>query len=117
MTTEEAIQVHLDWKRTFAVHVAERRRLDDALMKLIQCEDECALGKWIVSAELAGRHARVEFFALKSQHSSFHRQMMRVAAALEAESYTAAEQLIAPGMMFDKVSAKLTDAIVGIGKL
>jgi hypothetical protein len=117
MTVDQAIAIHMQWKETFALHVRLEERLGEILLERIRHEDQCALGRWIASADMVKWSTRVEFFELKIQHTNFHRQMLKVATALGEDSFGEAATLIAAGSAFEKVSARLTKAIRGMGQI
>lgn len=108
---DDAIKAHGDWKLKLRAAIRERTSMD---AETLSCNDACALGKWLHGA------ARTQYGTLKAytdcvhKHADFHREAGKVAQAISAGQYAAAEKTLEGGTPFAAASSAVGGAILGL---
>jgi methyl-accepting chemotaxis protein len=108
MNLDEAIERHTAWKVVFRTALEKRETLDaDGIRR----DNGCALGKWLHGAGRQAYGRRVSYAELLTAHESFHRHAGKVADAINAKNYEAAEQMLGVWSEYMDASVAVVDAI------
>lgn len=113
MDIDSAIAKHAEWKVKFRGAINAQQTLDAATIAKDNC---CDLGKWLYSD---GKNTLARFPAYATcvaRHKVFHQEAGKVAEAINARSYKAAEQMIDAGSPFMAASKSVAVSLVNLRK-
>lgn len=113
MDLNNAIEKHAEWKMKFRSAISRKDTLDAPSISRDNC---CELGKWLHG------EAKVKFGALPShaqcvsRHAAFHQEAGKVAQAINARNYSAAEAMLNAGTPYASASSAVGVAILQLKK-
>jgi hypothetical protein len=104
MTAEEAVTAHRAWKTRLRVAMAKREILDLQKVASDQC---CEFGKWLHTDALKQFGGSLAYADCLSAHQNFHHAAAKVAAKINEGELLQADQMMASGTEFAKISGIL----------
>ena len=117
MSLLSPFQIHVKWKVCFIHHIRLRKKLSDELRTKIVHETECALGRWLESAETLPFRGAEAYARVCRQHASFHDEMRRLARLIDDEKFLEAESQLQPGSSYERGSTELSCSLVELKAL
>ncbi|WMW81323.1 CZB domain-containing protein [Undibacterium cyanobacteriorum] len=113
MNLDNAVETHAQWKTKLRSAIVKQEKLDHACLSRDDC---CELGQWLhgVGQQRYGRFA--SHAECVTQHRAFHREVAKVAMAVNAGRYEAAQELLASTSDYAKVSSELSVAFLRLRK-
>jgi hypothetical protein len=117
LTAQEAIGSHVRWLITLQLAVKLRESLTPRCNHAIRHPAECAIGEWLLSADLAHLHRTPEHLALSRLHKLFHHEMLQIATLINAADFEAAARLLNdPNGAFQNSAKATANAITTLGR-
>ena len=113
MDLDHAIQKHAEWKLRFRSAIAKHETLDAAAIGRDDC---CELGKWLHGDARRLFGSLESYSACVSRHAVFHSEAGRVAQAVNARKYDAAEAMMDGSSTYVTASTAVGVAIVRLKK-
>jgi len=117
LTTRDAIASHVRWKITLLMAARMREPLSDRATHSIEHPDECAIRRWLLSQYTLHLRQTPEYLVVLHAHEHFHREMLRVAALINAGDFDAAERQLNSSEAFLTASNSLAGAIMALDRL
>lgn len=113
MNLDNAVEIHAQWKTKLRSAIVKREKLDHVCLSRDDC---CELGQWLHGdgRQSYGRFASHADCVVK--HRAFHREVAKVALAVNAGRYETAQELLAPLSPFAQVSSSLSTALLRLKK-
>jgi methyl-accepting chemotaxis protein len=91
MDLNQAGQAHSEWKIKLRMAIAKQETLDAGSMS---ADDQCPLGQWM-HGEAKAKFGNLPSFAdCVVKHAAFHKEVGKVAQAINAKNYTAAKTMM-----------------------
>jgi hypothetical protein len=116
-TAQEAIASHVRWLITLQLAVKMREPLTPRCMHAMRNPAECAIGEWLLSPALAHLHRTAELLALSAHHKQFHREMLKIAAHINALDFESAARLLnEPNGTFQSAARATANAITTLDR-
>ena len=113
MDLDEAIQKHAEWKVKFRAAINKQETMDVAT---IRQDNGCALGKWLHGEGQSQHRGKAAFTNVVAKHADFHRSAGKVADAINAKKYAAAETMLGGGTEYAFASSAVAAAISALTK-
>lgn len=113
MNLDEAIQKHAEWKVKLRSAITKKETLDAAT---IRQDNACILGKWLHGEGKAQYGNKPSFANLVAKHAEFHHNASKVADAINARKYDAAETMLGVGSQYGNASLTVAAAISALKK-
>lgn len=113
MDLNEAIQKHAEWKVKFRAAINKQETMDAATIRQDNC---CLLGKWLHGEGQSQHGSHATFTNVVAKHADFHRSAGKVADAINARKYAAAEIMLGGGTEYGLASSAVTAAISTLKK-
>lgn len=113
MDLNSAVQKHAEWKTKLRSAISKHEQMDVATLAKDNC---CELGKWLHG------EARAKFSQLGShgeciqKHAAFHVEVAKVATAVNAKKFAAAEAMLEAGTAYAQISSSLSVAFIRLRK-
>jgi methyl-accepting chemotaxis protein len=113
MDLDTAIRKHAEWKIKFRTAISKQEIMDVACIGDDNC---CELGKWL-HGEGKTKFGQLDSHAVcNSSHKAFHVEAGKVAQAINAKKYSAAESMIGAGTAYTNASSVVASAIFKLKK-
>ncbi|WP_017460459.1 CZB domain-containing protein [Dyella ginsengisoli] len=103
-----AIERHSSWKVKLRSAITNQETVDASSAAKDNC---CELGKWLHGEGKASFGALPSFGGCVSQHASFHREVGKIAAMINAGQFSQAEALLGFGTPYQAASSAVGVAI------
>jgi hypothetical protein len=104
MNLDNAVQTHAQWKTKLRLAIAKHEELD--LVSLAR-DDRCELGGWL-HGEGKSSYGRLKSYGdCFHKHLEFHREVTKVAKAVNAKQFDTAETMLGAGTAYAKASSAL----------
>lgn len=113
MDLSSAIDAHTQWKTKFRVAITGKQVMDAATISKDNC---CELGKWLHGEGKSQCGALPSHSDCTKKHATFHVEAGKVAAAINAQNYTLAEQMLGSGTPYAAASSAVGVAIMQLKK-
>ena len=113
MDLNEAIQKHAEWKVKFRSAINKQETMDAATIRQDNC---CPLGKWLHGEGQSQYQGKAAFTNVVARHADFHRSAGKVADAINAKKYAAAETMLEGGTEYGLASSAVAGAISALKK-
>lgn len=113
MNLDEAIQKHSEWKVKLRAAASKKETLDAAT---IRQDNACTLGKWLHGEGKTQYGSKMSFTNLVAKHADFHHNAGKVAEAINAKKYNAAETMLGIGSQYGHASLAVAAAITALKK-
>lgn len=113
MDLDEAIQKHAEWKVRLRAAAGRKETLDAAT---IGQDNACILGKWLHGEGKTQYGRKASFAHLVVKHADFHHSAGKVAEAINAKKYNAAETMLGAGSQYGNASLAVAAAITALKK-
>lgn len=113
MNLDDAIQKHAEWKVKFRSAINKKETMDAETIRKDNC---CELGKWLHGEGQKQIGSTPTFTALVSKHAAFHRTAGKVADAINAKQYDAAEKMLDSGTEYAQASLAVGSCITALKK-
>jgi hypothetical protein len=113
MDLNNAAQTHAQWKVKLRAAIAKQQKMDVVTLSRDDC---CELGQWLHG------EGRTQFGRLGShgdcvkKHVTFHSEVAKVATAVNAAHYQAAENMLGAGTPYAQASSALAVAFMHLRK-
>jgi hypothetical protein len=117
LTPRDAIASHVRWKITLLTAARMHESLTDHATHCVQCPDECAILRWMLSQYNLPLRQTPEYLAVLHWHQEFHREMIAAATLINAGEFLTAEQLLNTSETFQSASASLAGAILALDRV
>ena len=117
VTAKDAIAHHMRWRITLQLAVTMREPLSPGATRAIEHQEECSIGKWLVSRHTLDVRNTPQYRDLVARHEEFHRVMTEIAFAINHGDYEAAGQALAPGSSFRKAAQAISSAIMALDRI
>jgi hypothetical protein len=117
LTTRDAIASHVRWKITLLMAARMREPLTESATHSICHPDECGIRRWLLSQYALHLRQTPEYLAVLRAHEQFHREMLAIAALIEAGEFDAAETHLNSSQTFQDASNSLAGAIMALDRL
>lgn len=113
MNLDTAVQTHALWKTKLRTAIAKREPLD---LNTLSRDDCCELGIWLHGEGKTrfGQHAFHRDCVHK--HLEFHTEVTKVAQAVNAQQFAAAEAMLNTGTPYAKASSALSVSFLQLRK-
>lgn len=113
MNLDNAVQTHAHWKTKLRSAISKHEQLD--LMTLSR-DDCCELGQWL-HGEGKSRYGKLNSHAnCVHKHVVFHSEVTKVAKAVNANQFDAAESMLNAGTSYAKASSDLSVSFLQLRK-
>lgn len=113
MNLDNAVQTHAQWKTKLRSAIARREQLD--LMTLSR-DDCCELGQWLHGAGKSSYGGLISHTDCVHKHVVFHSEVTKVARAVNAKLFDAAEGMLNAGTPYAKASSALSVSFLQLRK-
>jgi methyl-accepting chemotaxis protein len=113
MDLNNAVQKHAEWKIKLRSAISKHEQMDVATLAKDNC---CELGEWLHG------EGRAKFNELEShgeciqKHAAFHVEVARIASAVNAKKFIAAEDMLGAGTAYAHISSALSVAFIRLRK-
>jgi NOL1/NOP2/fmu family ribosome biogenesis protein len=113
MDLNDAVKKHAEWKIKLRSAISKHEQMDVVTLAKDNC---CELGEWLHG------EGRVKFNKLEShgeciqKHAAFHVEVAKIATAVNAKKFTAAEAMLGPGTAYAHISSALSVAFIRLRK-
>jgi chemoreceptor zinc-binding protein len=108
-----AIQKHTEWKLKFRSAIENHETMDVAT---IARDDRCELGKWLRGDGKLRFGSLQSHAACVARHAAFHAEAGKIAQAINAKRYAAAEAMLDGNMSYAAASSDVGVAILRLKK-
>ena len=113
MNLDNAVQTHAQWKTKLRGAIAKHEQLD--LVSLSR-DDQCELGQWL-HGEGRSSYGRLKSHAdCVHKHVEFHREVTKVASAVNTKQFDVAENMLGAGTPYAKASSALSVSFLQMRK-
>jgi len=113
MNLDNAVQTHALWKTKLRTAIAKHEQLDLATLSR---DDRCELGQWL-HGEGKSSYGRLTSHAdCVHKHVIFHSEVTKVARAVNAKQFDAAESMLNAGTPYAKASSALSVSFLQLRK-
>mgnify|MGYP003351728318 CR=1 FL=1 len=104
MNLDNAVETHAQWKTRLRTAIVKQEQLDLATLSRDDC---CELGQWLhgPGKQQFGRFAAHQDCVDK--HLRFHREVTKIAKAVNAQQFEQAQRLLGAGTEYSKASSEL----------
>jgi Chemoreceptor zinc-binding domain len=109
MDLDQAIRKHSDWKIKFRSAISKQESMDAETIAKDNC---CDLGKWLHGDAKRDFAAVASLSECVTMHAAFHVEAGKVASAINAKKFTAAETMIDPNSPYARASSAVVKAIL-----
>jgi len=113
MNLDNAVQTHAQWKTKLRTAIAKHEQLD--LMTLSR-DDCCELGQWLLGEGKTSYGKLVSHADCVQKHLVFHSEVTKVARAVNAKQFEAAEGMLDAGTPYAKASSALSISFLQLRK-
>jgi methyl-accepting chemotaxis protein len=113
MNLDNAVQTHSQWKTKLRAAIAKHEQLD--LMTLSR-DDCCELGKWLHGDGKSSYGRLTSPADCVHKHLVFHSEVTKVARAVNAKQFEAAEGMLDAGTPYAKASSALSVSFLQLRK-
>jgi methyl-accepting chemotaxis protein len=110
---EAAIQAHGEWKTKLSRAYHLHEHMDSATISRDDC---CKLGKWLHGQAKRDYAQMTSYRDCVKKHACFHIEAGRIAKAINAGQYAAAENMLNKSNRYSAVSAEVCQAIMALKK-
>lgn len=104
MNLDNAVPTHAQWKTKLRTAIARREQLDVATLSR---DDRCELGQWLHGDGKAGYSRFASHGDCVHKHLAFHAEVTKVALAVNAGQFDAAEAMLNAGTPYTRASSAL----------
>lgn len=113
MDLNNAAQTHAQWKVKLRAAIAKREQMDIATLSRDDC---CELGQWLHGEGRAQFGRLVSHTDCVKKHVVFHAEVAKVAMAVNAARYQAAETMLGAGTPYAQASSAMAVAFMNLRK-
>lgn len=113
MDLEQAIEKHAEWKLRFRSAIQRHETMDAAAIKV---DNRCELGKWLHGPGKALFGSLPSYLSCVEKHARFHAEAGKVAEAINAKRFEAAEALLGGGTAYADASSAIGAALMRLKK-
>jgi hypothetical protein len=107
----KAVAAHGQWKRRLASAIsAGTSEFDAATVRL---DDKCDFGQWLHQSIGPQDRSSAHYGTVKKLHADFHAEAARILSLAVSGKKTEAEQGMAAGSAFARISSNLTQEMMG----
>ncbi|ELA09598.1 hypothetical protein MOMA_04310 [Moraxella macacae 0408225] len=100
-----ALKAHADWKSKLRNAIETGEELDEAK---VSRDDLCVLGTWLHDKDTQNTLAGLESYRhCKHKHADFHKEIGKVARAINSKNFDLAKQMIATGSEYSDLSTEI----------
>lgn len=113
MNLDNAVETHAQWKAKLRTAIVRHEQLDLATLSRDDC---CELGQWLHGT---GKRNYGQFPAHQDcvqKHLAFHREVSKIAKAVNAQQFELAERLLSAGTEYTKASSALSVSFLRLRK-
>jgi len=113
MDLNSAIQKHAEWKTRFRKAISGQETMDATTIAKDNC---CELGQWLHGDGKRQFGKLPAHAACVQAHAGFHAEAAKVATAINAKQFTAAESMLDSASFYTKASSAVGVAIMQLKK-
>ena len=117
VTAKDAIAHHMRWRIALQLAATMREPLSPGATRAIEHQEECSIGKWLVSRHTLDVRNTPQYRDLVARHEEFHRVMTEIAFAINHGDYEAAGQALAPGSSFRRAAQSIASAMMALDRI
>ena len=113
MNLDNAVETHAQWKTKLRTAIVKREQLD---LPTLSRDDCCELGQWLHGP---GKHRFGRLAAhgdCVHKHVIFHREVSKIAKAVNAQQFDLAERMLNAGSDYTKASSDLSVSFLRLRK-
>ena len=104
MNLDNAVQTHAQWKTKLRSAISKHEQLD---LIALSRDDRCELGQWLHGEGKASYGGLASHADCVHKHVAFHSEVTKVARAVNAQQFDAAEGMLNGGTPYAKASSAL----------
>ena len=113
MNLDNAVETHAQWKTKLRTAIAKREQL---YVVTLSRDDCCELGEWLYGPGGA-RYGKLAAHAdCVHKHKVFHAEVSKVAKAVNAQKFDAADSMLNSGTAYAKASSDLSVSFLRLRK-
>lgn len=113
MDLSKAIDAHSQWKTKFRVAITGKQDMDVVSISKDNC---CELGKWLHGEGKSKCGALPSYADCVKKHAAFHVEAGKIATAINAKNYSAAEKMLDNNTPYASASSAVGVAIMQLKK-
>lgn len=113
MDLNNAVHKHAEWKTKLRSAISKHEQMDVATLAKDNC---CELGKWLHGEARAKFSQLVSHGECIQKHAAFHVEVAKVATAVNAKKFAAAEAMLEAGTAYARISSALSVAFIRLRK-
>lgn len=114
MNLDTAVQTHAQWKTKLRTAISKREQMD---LITLSRDDCCELGIWLHGEGQAHYGHHRSHGDCIHKHLVFHAEVTKVARAVNAQQFTAAEAMLDAGTPYAKASSALSVSFMQLRKV
>jgi methyl-accepting chemotaxis protein len=111
MDLDSAIQKHAEWRLKFRQAITKHETMDAAA---VAKDNLCELGKWLHGEAKKVHGTLRSYAACVTAHAAFHVEAGKIAAAINAKDYAAADKMLGAGTPYAEASSVIGGAVIGL---
>jgi methyl-accepting chemotaxis protein len=104
MNLDNAVVKHGEWKLKLRHAITNKETLDAAV---ISKDNQCELGKWLHGEGKTQCHHLPSYAKVVAAHAAFHKEVGKVANAVNAKKFDEASALMASGSAYAQASTQV----------
>lgn len=113
MNLDTAVQTHAQWKTKLRSAIAKHEQLD---LITLSRDDCCELGQWLHGEGRSSYGRLASHATCVHKHVAFHSEVTKVAKAVNAQQFAAAEGMLDAGTPYAKASSALSVSFLQLRK-
>jgi methyl-accepting chemotaxis protein len=113
MNLDNAVQTHAQWKTKLRSAISKHERMD---LITLSRDDCCELGQWLHGEGRSSYGGRASHADCIHKHLAFHGEVTKVARAVNAQQFDAAEGMLNSGTSYAKASSALSVSFLQLRK-